>query len=116
MFIHWGSHAINRYLGMNGERYCTTCGADCEHYLQVDYRVHYIMFLCRWATEIQYATYCACCDRRIPVYREYVIAALGGSHVPWLDRYGWLACIILSIVINIWDHFLAPLVAGRAPL
>jgi hypothetical protein len=116
VYVHWGSHALSRHLGADGERYCTTCGAEREHYLQVDYRVHYIMILCRWVTEVQYASYCADCDRRIPVYPEYVTSELGGSQVPWLDRYGWLACIIFSIVINIWDHILAPLVAARAPL
>jgi hypothetical protein len=94
----WGSHGKSKQVGDAGTQHCNVCGATQPFSYHLQYKVHHIWYLIRWATGRQYSKLCSTCGNGFPAEQTDVDAHnLTGekqaNHIPFFDRLGWLVAL-----------------------
>jgi hypothetical protein len=106
--IIWGSRGQNVVLGVREHRDCEKCQTNRPFRLMLQYRYGHLYYVFRWVTQKQYFLACDVCKRGWKLDTKKVESDLKANPIPFGDRYGWAALLVIVALIAIVAQFSQP--------
>jgi hypothetical protein len=103
--IIWGSRGQSINLGVKAHQDCKTCTQNRPFRLTLQYKYSHLYYVFRWVSEKRYFLACDICHRGWALDANKVEADLKQNPIPFGDRYGWLALIVIIAVLVLVGQF-----------
>ncbi|RUL75340.1 DUF3149 domain-containing protein [Dyella choica] len=110
--IIWGTRGKNAALHVVEHRDCKTCEKNQPFRLMLQYQYSHLYYVFRWVTKKQYFLACDICKRGWTLDAKKVEADFKQKQkphpIPFGDRYGWAALLVIVALIGIMAQFSHP--------